>query len=363
MQSNLADEQAAERKELCLSSSSSSSTETQEDLTGWGDPRPPPVPAKPGFVRKQQGWINAMASAQSQNGGSLGVFEDPSKRISDATVFDSMSELGEGLTDHGRKPQLSSTMSVPLVDKRQSKTPAPPPDMEDIEWYHFSISRHVAESILISTGEDGSYLLRDSATNVGEFTLSVRAKNSVKHFPVRWNGQEFTFGFGRFPTVGELVEHFASKPVIGGESGVLTLLKFPYPRCVDEPETYDQIRVHAEWGTEFRKQGDGAPVFAIASKEGYLTKLGYHRKNWRTRWFVLYKNELSYYKTRDDKTALKTINLGDVMDVIADDIQGKQNCFRIITSYRTFFLYAGSAQEAEEWIKILRWKLVRKGRG
>ena len=31
---------------------------------------------------------------------------------------------------------------------------------------------------------------------------------------------------------------------------------------------------------------------------------------------------------------------------------------RIITSYRTFFLYAGSAQEAEDWIKILQWKLV-----
>ena len=41
-------------------------------------------------------------------------------------------------------------------------------------WYHFEISRHVAESVLISTGEDGSYLLRDSASNPGEFTLSVR---------------------------------------------------------------------------------------------------------------------------------------------------------------------------------------------
>ena len=41
-------------------------------------------------------------------------------------------------------------------------------------WYHFEISRHVAESVLISTGEDGSYLLHDSASNPGEFTLSVR---------------------------------------------------------------------------------------------------------------------------------------------------------------------------------------------
>ena len=36
---------------------------------------------------------------------------------------------------------------------------------------------------------------------------------------------------------------------------------------------------------------------------------------------------------------------------------------RIITSYRTFFMYASSAQEAEDWIKILRWKLVSVGIG
>lgn len=131
MQGNLADDDiAADRKELCLSSSSSSSFGTHEDQTGWGDPRPPPIPAKPGFVRKQP--RNPMASAQSQNGGSLGVFEDPSKRVSNATVFDSMSELGEGLVE-SRKQPLSCTMSAPLVDKRQSKMPAPPPDMEDIE--------------------------------------------------------------------------------------------------------------------------------------------------------------------------------------------------------------------------------------
>ena len=47
----------------------------------------------------------------------------------------------------------------------------------------------------------------------------LRAKNSVKHFPVRWDGREFGFGFGKFATVSELLEHFESKPVIGGESG------------------------------------------------------------------------------------------------------------------------------------------------
>lgn len=238
-----------------------------------------------------------------------------------------------------------------------SHPPPPPKDIDLIPWYHYQITRHVAESVLMSTGEDGSYLLRDSNTNLGEFTLSVRAKNSVKHFPVRWEGKEFSFGFGKFQTVPELLEHFESKPVIGGESGVLTLLKFPYPREVAEPECYDNIRVHAEWGQPQPNQDDSKPVFSIASKEGYLTKLGYHRKTWRTRWFVLFKNELKYFRSREERNAIKVINFNDVSDVVADDSQGKQNCFRIITSYRTFFLYASSAQEAEDWIKTLRWRL------
>ena len=30
--------------------------------------------------------------------------------------------------------------------------------------------------------------------------------------------------------------------------GILTLLKHPYPRDVQEPVSYETIRVHAEWG-------------------------------------------------------------------------------------------------------------------
>ena len=42
--------------------------------------------------------------------------------------------------------------------------------------------------------------------------------------------------------------------------GVLTLLKYPYPRDVEEPDQYDSIRVHAEWGksrdSSVRNQGN-----------------------------------------------------------------------------------------------------------
>ena len=51
---------------------------------------------------------------------------------------------------------------------------------------------------------------------------------------------------------------------VGPHAGVLTLLKFPYPRCVEEPETYDQVRVHAEWGAAANKPESQKPTFAVS---------------------------------------------------------------------------------------------------
>ena len=44
-----------------------------------------------------------------------------------------------------------------------------------LRWYHPGISRHIAESMLMSREiSDGTYLLRDSLTNTDSLTLSVR---------------------------------------------------------------------------------------------------------------------------------------------------------------------------------------------
>ncbi|CAH3143527.1 unnamed protein product [Pocillopora meandrina] len=220
-------------------------------------------------------------------------------------------------------------------------------EVEQLSWYHYNVSRHVAEGLLMANGRDGSYLLRASASNPGEYSLSVRCASSVKHFQIGWDGSQFKFGMGSFSNINEFVEHFENKPLIGGDSGVLTLLKYPYPRDIEEPTTYEKVRVHAEWGK----------IGKFGSKEGYLTKLGGKVKNWKTRWFVLLKNELKYFKTKGDKEPIKTIDLEECQEVARDDSLGKGNCFRIVMPYRTFFCYANSTQEAEEWIKILQWKL------
>ena len=74
---------------------------------------------------------------------------------------------------HLRTVLVSHSSPLPL-------SPSPPSS----RWYHYQITRHVAESVLMSTGEDGSYLLRDSNTNLGEFTLSVRSALTLHYYIV-----------------------------------------------------------------------------------------------------------------------------------------------------------------------------------
>ena len=45
-------------------------------------------------------------------------------------------------------------------------------------------------------------------------------------------------------------------------SGVLTILKYPYPREVQEPDVYDTIRVHTEGDTPEKNEN---PTFAVSS--------------------------------------------------------------------------------------------------
>ena len=53
----------------------------------------------------------------------------------------------------------------------------------------------------------------------------------------------------------------------------------------------------------------------VNSKEGFLTKLGYHRKNWKIRWFTLVRNELKYFNTKEDKVWLGWGGGGGVVEI------------------------------------------------
>jgi dual adaptor for phosphotyrosine/3-phosphotyrosine/3-phosphoinositide len=230
-----------------------------------------------------------------------------------------------------------------------------PQSIEDLEWFHPNADRHVAESLLMQNGREGSYLLRPS-TKKNMFTLSVRAQESVKHFPVTADGSSiFKFGMAVFHSLAEFIEHFNSQPVVAGESGVVTLLSYPYPRDVCEPGLYEVVKVHAQIGRPV--VSSDSPSLSLGSKEGFLTKRGGMIKSWKLRWFVLKKFELGYYAQRGDVTPIRKLDLRECTLCGQDTSQGHDFCFRLDFPWRTFFLRAATAEDAQEWINLIRWKL------
>lgn len=230
-------------------------------------------------------------------------------------------------------------------------------EVELLPWYHPTLSRHTAESMLMQNGMDGTYLLRPSSKGSGEYALSVKCEQAVKHFNIVWTGSEINFGQCTFKTASDFVEHFKNKPLLCGESGQVVLLKIPYPRDISEPDMYESVTLHAEFSTAEDSHIINTD-FSLNSKEGFLTKMGRHFKTWRTRWFVLQRNELKYFKQKFSKNPIRVLDLNDCKECCQDFTQKDKSCvIRLDMGWRVFLLYSVSEQDMDDWIKRINWRL------
>lgn len=244
-----------------------------------------------------------------------------------------------------------------------------------VKWYHPHLTRHAADCMLIDNASEGSFLLRPSTSTEG-YVVSIKMSSSVQHVKVEVTaGGSYRFGNSTFSSVDSFRRHFeVEKPVIGGDSGVMVALKYPYTRYIDESHLYTDVVHHAvthmleeSSGSEFSSGSDVCQseevksyqkTLAVSSKEGYLTKQGRIRKSWRVRWFVLRNQHLSYYKAKQSEKPIAVLNLTNAKEVRYDDSKRKDFCFRLVFPHRTYFLYANSSEDCEQWVKLLRSKVV-----
>lgn len=86
-------------------------------------------------------------------------------------------------------------------------------------------------------------------------------------------------------------------------------------------------------------------------KEGFLVKKGHLRKNWRTRWFVLQRDSLCYYKNRGDSAPIDSIPLeGCSVRKPADEVLRHPHLFELLTpSGRVYQLEAANTDDLASW--------------
>lgn len=251
-----------------------------------------------------------------------------------------------------------------IIARDESEDP-----MMALKWFHPHLTRHAADCMLIDNAPEGAFLMRQATDNDG-YVLSVKLSSSVQHIRVGMSpGHKYRFGNSSFNSVDSLRKHFEqAKPVIGSDSGVTVVLKYPYRRDVDEAHMYTDVVHHAvthmvdtsdsdSESEGFEESDSRLRTLAVSSKEGYLTKLGGFVKTWRVRWFVLRNNYLSYYKTKQSHRAKRTLDISLATAVEFDNSKHKDYCFRLELPKRTFFFYANSAEDCQHWVDLLRSKL------
>ncbi|RUS74549.1 hypothetical protein EGW08_017697 [Elysia chlorotica] len=98
--------------------------------------------------------------------------------------------------------------------------------VDKFSWYHGPISRNASE-YLLSSGINGSFLVRESESSPGQRSISVRFEGRVYHYRISEDsdGKVFVTQEHRFNTLGELVHHHSIHA-----DGLVTTLLYPAPK-------------------------------------------------------------------------------------------------------------------------------------
>ena len=93
--------------------------------------------------------------------------------------------------------------------------------------YHSVLTRSEAETLLLSKGRNGNYLVWASVDTPGQHMLSARVNEQVLHVKIRNKDGLFDLGGGsNFPSLKELVDHYHKNPMVD-TCGVVIHLKYP----------------------------------------------------------------------------------------------------------------------------------------
>ncbi|XP_075212133.1 SH2/SH3 adaptor protein dock isoform X2 [Lycorma delicatula] len=100
-------------------------------------------------------------------------------------------------------------------------------------WYYGAITRAQCDNLLNQQGHDGDFLIRDSETNMGDYSVSLKAPGRNKHFRVHVEGALYCIGQRKFHTLEQLVDHYQRAPIYTNKQGEKLYLVRPLPRPVN----------------------------------------------------------------------------------------------------------------------------------
>ena len=123
------------------------------------------------------------------------------------------------------------------------------------DWYHGKISRNRAE-YLLSSGINGSFLIRESESSPGQYSLSVRYEGRVYHYRVNndADGSMYVQEIIKFKSIPELVSYHNQEP-----GGLIACLRFAAPK-LEKPTVYSMSPSCDQWEVPRQEINIGAKL-------------------------------------------------------------------------------------------------------
>ncbi|KAJ8379727.1 hypothetical protein SKAU_G00005050 [Synaphobranchus kaupii] len=117
--------------------------------------------------------------------------------------------------------------------------------LEKHSWYHGPVSRNAAE-YLLSSGINGSFLVRESESSPGQRSISLRYEGRVYHYRINTasDSKLYVSSDSRFNTLAELVHHHSTV-----SDGLITTLHYPAPKR-NKPTVYGVSPSYDKWEME-----------------------------------------------------------------------------------------------------------------
>jgi len=97
-------------------------------------------------------------------------------------------------------------------------------------WYFGAISRGECDQLMAERGQDGDYLIRDSESTTGDFSVSLKAPGRNKHFRVHVENGMYCIGQRKFVSLQQLVDHYQRAPIYTSQKGEKLFLIKPLPK-------------------------------------------------------------------------------------------------------------------------------------
>ncbi|XP_034667217.1 cytoplasmic protein NCK1 isoform X2 [Drosophila subobscura] len=114
---------------------------------------------------------------------------------------------------------------------QSSTQPMERPNLAGKTWYYGAITRSQCDTVLNGHGHDGDFLIRDSETNMGDYSVSLKAPGRNKHFRVHVEQNMYCIGQRKFHSLDQLVDHYQRAPIYTNKQGEKLYLVRSLPKA------------------------------------------------------------------------------------------------------------------------------------